>query len=170
MTFSQPDSKIQTPTYPYFENPAAWSPHQTAEPGQPLTHLDSLYWVIAPQGHNQIQSYEEYQDLLANRVNWMIQQWMTDQLVEMPEVHQMLTGMLNDAEIPQFYTPNQEEATPLVWARALVESPWMSSHWTLEIQPEYPIPMESDPAEQDWIITAIQEQTLEEWVLGFTKV
>lgn len=160
---------LQLPTYPYYQNPTAWSPHQKAEPGKTLIHLDSFYWVIAPQSHSQIQSYAEYQDLLANRVNWMIQNWMADQLVEMPEVHRMLNQILNEAELPQFYTPNQVEATPQTWARALVESPWMSSHWTLEIQPEYPIPMEEVSQEKGWIISGIQEQTLEEWMLSFTR-
>jgi hypothetical protein len=155
---------------PYYENPKAWEPNQTLTGGMTLTRLDSFFAVLAPEQKTEIQSYQDYQGLLTDRIAWMIQQWMEDSGMPMEEVAQMIRRRLERDGVAETISPSSYQGeTPESWANALANSSRMKRIWTTEITPDYPIPMTQGEESRQDVIETVEEQTLEDWLLFFTK-
>ena len=154
---------------PYFENPQGWEPHQTVQLGETLTRPDSFYAVIAPANKTAIQSYEDYKYLLSHRVTWMIRQWAEDQTMPLEDVYRMIRQRLIRDRVPDFPLPRPGQGSPESYATALVDSPWLQTLWAAVAPETYPLPMERDLENRDSVVETIQYQTLEEWLLLFTK-
>ena len=91
--------------------------------------------------------------------------------MSMRSVDSMIRRQLLADQVPNFAMPPPGAATPETWGAAIAQSPWMTTIWTLDVAPEpedYPLMMTQGEDRQDAIAT-IEEQTLEEWLMFFSK-
>lgn len=77
--------------------------------------------VLIPQKVTEIQSYNQYLELLSDRLDWMIRETLEQENLSEEELYQQILNTLSQGEMYQLVMPEMDEST-LAWAEALTTS------------------------------------------------
>lgn len=128
--------------------------------------------VLVPQKTTEIQSYNQFLELLSDRLDWMIRETLEQENLSEEELYQQILNTLSRGEMYQLVMPEMDEST-LAWAEALTTSNTEFQEAMLLLRPsdwtegvtlfDFPAqPMTGNRLEM--VQTLIQETSLEEWL------
>jgi hypothetical protein len=124
--------------------------------------------VLVPSQQEIILNRSQYLELLALRVEWLLQEWMDAEELTPKQALNLLRKYLDDRQVNSaaILPPQLNDSAPLNWAKALtVENQELWEKFCLQTESNFPIqPNQSDPAEQELALGLIEEISLEEWL------
>lgn len=128
--------------------------------------------VLVPQKMTEIQTFNQYLELLSDRLDWLMRETLEQENLSQEELYQQILNMLNQGEMYQLVMPEMDEST-LAWAEALTTNSTELQEAMLFLRPsdwregvtlfDFPAqPMTGNRLEA--VQTLIQETSLEEWL------
>lgn len=140
----------------YFDSPKVWTP----PPDQPLSEV--LTAVQIPISQSTIATWDEYLDLLAQRVEWMIQQ-ETDLDRACRTIHRYLNEAGMDHQIWNLPDPNEE---PINWATAItLQNPELRVRMSMRSTWDFPLQSIESPE----VLELIRQTSLETWLQAMAE-
>jgi len=135
----------------YFDSPKVWTP----PPDQPLSQV--LAAIQVPTYQSTIANWDEYLELLAQRVNWMIQQEPDlDQACRL--IHHYLNEAGMDHQIWNLPDPQEE---PIDWAAAItLGNPELRIRMSMRSTWDFPLIAIESPE----VLDIIRQTSLEAWL------
>lgn len=135
----------------YFDSPRVWTP----PPDQPLSQV--LAAIQVPAHQSTIATWDEYLELLAQRVEWMIQQ-KADLTQACRMIHRYLNEAGMDHQIWNLPDPNEE---PIDWATAItLANSELRMRMSMRSTWDFPLIAIESPE----VLEIIRQTSLETWL------